>query len=928
MDSFATRRRRDIFVSLVALAGFLSAAVFPVRAQVPAGEIRLEVKDPSGAITPASGRLRNLAAGTEQFFQTDAQGKYTLMNLTPGSYRLEVSRSGFATQIAQIDVQPGTPVSRTITLELRSEGSSIDVISVTPVPGTDISRDQIPAPVQAATAKDIEASGATDLSEFLNKRFNGVYVNENQANPFQPDVNYRGYEASPLLGTPEGISVYMDGVRQNQPFGDIVAWDLIPKIAVEEMELTPGSNPLYGMNTLGAAIAIQTKDGVSHPGTSISANGGMFGRRAVEAEHGGSNSKGLNWYFAGNLYKEDGWRQFSPSTVRQSFGKLGWQRGKTTLGLSFSYGDNNLTGNGVQDFRLLPKNYSSVYTIPDITRNHSPSVTLSARHDATANLSFSGVAYFRYVRSDAINGNLNSNSFDESVYNLSAADTAALTAAGYTGFPTTGNATTEPFPYWRCIAQGLEKNEPVEKCDGQNITSWTKQNNFGFSGAMTWRNPHNHLTVGFALDHSSLTFQQQVQFAYLNPDAISLTLVPFFADGTSNSNGVPVDGRVYLHGITNTPAFYASDTYTRGKLSLTLSGRYNYESVNNLDRLPPGFPGEAGSDGGRASLTSYSTYSKFNPAAGLTYAASRYFSGYFSFTQSSRAPSAIELGCSDQNDPCNLPNALVADPPLKQVTTRTFEAGIRSAPEQNLRWSIGLFHGINYDDLLFVSSNTTGFGYFTNFGKTRRQGGEASISGRIGHFVVGANYTFIDATYQSPQTIDGGANSSNDSAVAGNPGVDDNIEISAGNRIPQIPRNVGKAYVDYSPIKKLTVDVDFRAIGRSYARGNENNLDKPDGVYYLGQGYSPGYGVTNAGARYQLHRRVQLFVQINNVFDHHYYTAAILAATPFNNSGQMIFRPFPAYATGPQAGNYPIRSTTFFAPGAPIDVFGGLKFTF
>ena len=95
-----------------------------------------------------------------------------------------------------------------------------------------------------------------------------------------------------------------------------------------------------------------------------------------------------------------------------------------------------------------------------------------------------------------------------------------------------------------------------------------------------------------------------------------------------------------------------------------------------------------------------------------------------------------------------------------------------------------------------MSSNATGFGYFTNFGKTRRQGGEASISGRIGHFVLGANYTFIDATYQSPQTIDGAANSSNDSAAAGYPGVDDNIEIAPGNRIPQIPRNVGKAYVD------------------------------------------------------------------------------------------------------------------------------------
>ena len=571
-----------------------------LRAQSPTGEIRLTVQDPSGAPMQASGRLRNPAAGTEQIFQTDPQGKYSLGNLTPGSYRLEVSHSGFATQFAQIDVPSGTPVSRAITLELRSQASSIDVVSVTPLPGTDLSRDQIPAPVQAASAKDIEDSGALDISDFLNKRLNGVYVNENQANPFQPDVNYRGYEASPLLGTPEGISVYMDGVRQNQPFGDIVAWDLIPKIAIEELELTPGSNPLYGLNTLGAAIAIQTKDGLSHPGTSISANGGEFGRRAVEAEHGGSNSKGLSWYFSGNLYKEDGWRQFSPSTVRQSFGKLGWQRGKTTFGLGFSYGDNNLTGNGVQDFRLLQKDYSSVYTIPDITRNHAPSFTLNASHDATANLSFSGVAYFRYVRSDAINGNLNSNSFDESLYNLSAEILPHSPRLATQVSPRPVTLSTEPFPYWRCIAQGLQANEPVEKCDGQNITSWTKQNNFGFSGAMTWHNVHNHFTVGVALDHSSMTFQQQVQFAYLNPDGISLTLVPFFADGTSNSNGVPVDGRVYLHGITNTPSYYATDTYTRGRFSLTISGRYNYESVNNLDRLPPGFPGQPGSDGGRA----------------------------------------------------------------------------------------------------------------------------------------------------------------------------------------------------------------------------------------------------------------------------------------------------------------------------------------
>jgi hypothetical protein len=156
----------------------------------------------------------------------------------------------------------------------------------------------------------------------LNRRLGGVNINENQENPFQPDLNYRGYTASPLLGTPEGISVYMDGVRQNQPFGDVVSWDLIPRIAISDVALVPGSNPLVGLNSLGGAGSIETKDGRSKPGTSIGVFGGSFGRRAVEFEHGGSNSKGLNWYVAGNLLHDDGWRIKSPSDVQQTFSKL------------------------------------------------------------------------------------------------------------------------------------------------------------------------------------------------------------------------------------------------------------------------------------------------------------------------------------------------------------------------------------------------------------------------------------------------------------------------------------------------------------------------------------------------------------------------------------------------------------------------------
>jgi outer membrane receptor protein involved in Fe transport len=893
----------------------LLALIGSANGQAPAGEIRLAVKDPSGAPMAASGQLQNVAGGRRTAFETDAQGNFTFKALSFGRYRLEISKRGFTALSELIDVGSATPVSHIVTLALAPQSSKIDVVAATPLPGTDLPLDLIPAPVQTASARDLEQTGSLDLADLLNKRLDGVHINENQNNPFQPDVNYRGYTASPLLGTPEGISVYMDGVRQNQPFGDIVAWDLIPKIAIAEVALMPGSNPLFGLNTLGGAVTIQTKDGHSAPGVSLSINGGSFGRRAGEVEYGGSNTKsGLDWYLAGNLFREDGWRAFSPSEVRQAFAKVGWTNKKTYVGLSFGYADNWLTGNGLQDTRRLAENYSSVYSIPDITWNHSPSLNLSLRHSPTANLMFSGNAYFRYIRADTTNGDINEESFDQSLYNLSAADVAALTAAGYKGFPTTGTAATEPFPFWRCIAQGLEKDEPIEKCTGIITNTFNKQNNYGLSGQASWLVAHNHLTAGGGWDRSSLIFQQGSQFGYLNPDKITVTPISAFADGSTSDDGVPVDTRVNLHGGINTFSFYATDTVTFGKsLAVTLSGRYNRTSIDNTDRLP------VDTTGARGSLNGQYVFGRFNPAAGLTYSLPRFASVYFSYSESSRAPTAIELGCADPTEPCNLPNALVSDPPLKQVVTRTFEAGIRGTVENNLRWSAGWFRAENDNDLLFVASQQTGFGYFTNFGKTRREGAEASVSGHVKKITLGGNYTYLQATYQSPQTVGGGSNSLSDGGL----GMDGNITVQPGDHIPQIPSNMLKAYVEYQPTSKISVDLDFIATGRSFARGNENNLDKPDGVYYLGQGFSPGYGVMNLGAHYQIQKKVQLFVQVNNLLNHHYYTAAQLGPTPYDNGGNFIPRPFPAVD-----GDFPIRTTTFFAPGAPIGAWGGIRVRF
>jgi hypothetical protein len=255
-----------------------------LRAQLSTVTIRLEVRDPSGATVVATGTLENLDTGAKRNFSTDARGAYRIEDLPFGRYRLSVSKEGFATTSVVLAVRSAAPVTRTITMALAGVESTVQVVSTTPLTGTSQSTNEIAGAVQTATATDIRQSGSLELGDFLNRYMNGVYLNEMQGNPFQPDVNFRGYTASPLLGTPEGISVYLDGVRQNQPFGDVVSWDLIPQNAISEMTLMPGSDPLFGLNTLGGALSVQTKDGVSNPGLEGSFLYGSSNRKQAQAD--------------------------------------------------------------------------------------------------------------------------------------------------------------------------------------------------------------------------------------------------------------------------------------------------------------------------------------------------------------------------------------------------------------------------------------------------------------------------------------------------------------------------------------------------------------------------------------------------------------------------------------------------------------------
>ena len=927
----------DLRLSILPIALALSqsacvqAQTSPSVAPARTGEIRLHVKDVTGRPLQSRGTLFGPVARTSRAVESAADGSLFLTHLAFGRYQLVLARPGLATQTISFEVQSSTPDIEDVVLRVSAVATTVDVIASTPIGTLDVPLSDVPLPVQTLNAQTIEDTNAIDLTDTLKRRLNGVYVNENQNNPFQPDINYRGYTASPLVGAPAGLSVYLDGVRQNQPFGDVVQWDLIPKIAIASTELIPGSNPVYGLNTLGGAIAVQTKDGISNRGAVVVAYGGSFGRRAVDLEYGGSKGS-LNWFAGGTLFHEDGWRVQSPSSVRQSFAKLGYSAGNTVMSLSGGYSINNLTGNGTQDIRAIHRTvglnvgYNSVYSIPDATVQHSPFLTFNATRGLEHGLAVNLNAYVRYTRTNTSNGDVNDDSFTESLYTLSATDKKTLTNAGIP-FPTTAiNAANTPFPYLRCLAaaisltSGIKSAEPAEKCDGVDTDTVNRQHAYGVTGALSWNTAHNKFSVGAGFDRGGLTFVQNSQWGYLDTDGLTITRVPAFDDGSElNDNGSLDDDRVNLHGVTTTPSFYLTDTLDVSKFVFTAGGRYNRTDVNNTDRLPAAASGRPG-------LTADNTFERFNPTAGVVFKANDRANVYFDYGESSRAPTSTELGCADPNFPCSLPNALVSDPPLKQVVSRTFELGIRGNTNGRYRYSAGYFHSVNNDDLLFVASQQTGFGYFQNFGQTRRQGLEAATTLHLHHLDGGIEYTFLEATYQSTQVIEADSNSSNSNAASGEKGVTDGglITIVPGDQIPQVPQHLFKIYSDFRPIRKLTVSADFQAIGSSFVKGNENNLHQPDGQFYLGSGKVPAYGVVNVGSHYSISPHFQLFAEINNLLNRHYYTTGQLATSAYNDSGAFAAREFKPYASG----DYPIRNTTYVSPGAPITVFGGLKVSF
>ncbi|HVO08541.1 MAG TPA: TonB-dependent receptor plug domain-containing protein, partial [Burkholderiaceae bacterium] len=281
----------------------------------------------------------------------------------------------------------------------------VEIIGTTPLPGLGTPLRDVPANVQVYSGRELGKQRQGNLSEFLENNPTSVTVNSAQGNPYQTDISFRGFTASPLVGVPQGLSVFQDGVRINEPFGDVVNWDLLPQSAIAGLQLIPGSNPLFGLNTLGGALSIYTKNGRAYPGGAVELSGGSFGRRTLQFEQGGASGP-WDFFATANLSKEHGWAQHNPSRVEQFFGKVGYQEGRDQFDVSLTAANNRLEGT-----QTLPKSFlddrTQAYTYPDTNENRLAMLSLKGSHSLSSDMMLGGNAYLRQYRNHNVSSNVN-----------------------------------------------------------------------------------------------------------------------------------------------------------------------------------------------------------------------------------------------------------------------------------------------------------------------------------------------------------------------------------------------------------------------------------------------------------------------------------------------------------------------------------------
>jgi iron complex outermembrane receptor protein len=754
----------------------------------------------------------------------------------------------------------------------------ITVIGTTPLPGTGIDIDKLPGNIQSVTVSDLARDGAASLLSAVDRRLGSVNLNDDLDDPFQPDILYRGFEASPVLGAPQGLAVYQSGVRINEAFGDTVNWDLIPDIAIERVDVV-GSNPVYGLNALGGAMVLTMKNGFNDQGGILEASGGSWGQLQGAAQYGVNDDR-WGFYAAGRVLKEDGWREFSPDSIKQMYVDVGYRQNRLAFDWSVTGADNALSGESPAPVQELAVHRSLVFTSPQENDNRVLFSALNASYAAGDTLSIQGNGYYREFRQSVINGNTT----DYTSCTTASGAGSLCQADGAT--PLTNNAGALIPDISRGGSSYIGEN------DFESIRTIGTGGSLQATSTAPLFGHENHLSSAISIDRDSTDFRSWSELGTINAD-LQVAYSGQYVNTPENTPWAATP--VALHASNHYYGILASDTLTASDaLALTISGRYNVASVDLADQLG-------------TALTGKNRYQRFNPAVGVTQKFTSHVTGYVGYAEGNRVPTAGEIECSDPAKPCLLPSSLSSDPPtLRQVVARTWEAGLRgksassNGPTREINWNAGLFRTDVKDDIYGVATSLSS-GYFQNIGGTRRQGVELGLHYQQQRCSVFLNYSYVAATFQSTLLLPSPQNSFAD--------AQGNIHVRPGDYLPGIPTHRVKLGADLRITPSWLVGGDAQFVSPQYLGGDESN-QMPT---------LSSYAVINVHSSYEINERVQVYAHIANLTNRQHST--------FGELGDPTGIGVPGVPADADS-NDPRVDNRFVSPASPISVYAGARIHF
>jgi len=767
--------------------------------------------------------------------------------------------------------------------------SDSNVIYVTPLSQATVDTQKFPHPAQTLDAREISRKGVADATQALNDQATGVNLVNSQANPYQPTILYHGFEISPIQGTPAGLSVYVDGARFNTPFGDLAIWSLLPDEAISSLSIEDG-NPVFGLNALGGAINVQMKNGFNFSGGQAELSGGSFDKIEGNLEYGRQSGNVASYMDLGETH-EGGWRDEQSSDIQNFYGDLGWRGEHAELHFNLTLADSQLNGPGTVPVELLGADPSSQFTGPNRIGDKYAKFGASFQDQLTPGTSVQAVLYYDYLREQLANGNgpndLPCGPGPDAAYLCQGGGRRSTTiGGGLAGGSLIPNFEPTPDAYGYYAYSQLNLN-----------TSNT--NGYGGSAQITNTAPlfglANLFVAGLSYDGGFTKYNAAGYLGAITAARNYLTVPGIPSPGyiLDEPGTVPVNVviRNAYYGA------YSSDTLNiTSKLSLTGSARFNIANFALNDQLAPD-PNAPG-----AGLTGRHYYEHVNPAIGAAYDVKPFLVLYGGYTEANAAPTPAELSCASPEDSCSLANFMSGDPNLKQIVTRTLQAGIRgtaAGPDVSIiTFNADFYSSNSNDDIAFLQSpyNPIGEGYFSNIGDVRRAGMDAGLKIDASRWSIYASYSLIEATYQSSFI----EQTNNPSADANG-----NIAVQPGDHLPGIPRNIIKFGGNFNATRRWNIGLDLTAQTSTYLYGDEANLTPP----------LPGYIVLDLFTFYQLTPRLQFFGGIDNLTNTRYYNYGTFSPTGLDGGVYVA-----------QAPNY--ANPRSYSVAAPIGGYAGVKFTF